>query len=412
MAITFDQQRHQEMWLLMRDQIQTYIVDKYIPTFYDAETTVDDLKQLVYETGDLGLDDSKYENHPIFYCFACQYAWDVVRSKSSTPEKRERCAYCPLVGWEADTCYMKSQLGTYQEGLFHQLCVAVENKNLDAARTLCERIAYLDTRNGVNLVETPLPESIDIKTIEADSYVISRRENSFTRLTPYVFCLDRETDSPTKEWYINSDGILEVGYRENDVTIANEYDEVVDYIIVDRNSTTTVDTYSYVYGAYQSMTYERIGNFSYLPVTVLVEDTHYSVDKVSGRYLDHSPLFTVAQTESNYTIYNDTDEILAFKVQRPNIAADCLNIMIPTNTFVTLNRTNNLTRRPPLVLVKDEVVGSRTKDKYISSVGLVTVAMGANSILLHNISHEDYNCKVFFVHGDSATLPEDMDTAS
>lgn len=412
MAIYFDQQRHQEMWLLMRDQIQLYIMDKYIPTFYDAETTVDDLKQLVYETGDLGLDDSKYENHPIFYCYACQYAWDIVRSKSSTPEKRERCAYCPLVGWEADTCYMKSQLGTYQEGLFHQLCVAVENKNLDAARTLCERIAYLNTRDGVNLVETPLPESIDIKTIAGDSYVISRRENSFTRLTPYVFCLDKEADSPTATWYISSEGILEVGYRENDVTVANEYDEVIDYIVIDRDSSTTVDTYSYVYGPYQSMTYERIGNFSYLPVTVLVEDTHYSVDKVSGRYLDHSPLFTVAQTESNYTIYNDTDQILALKVQRPNIAADHLDVNISSNTFFTLNRSNNFTKRPPLVLVRDAKVGSRTKDQYISSAGLVTVLMGTNSILLHNISSDDYSCKVFFVHGDSATLPEDMDTAN
>ena len=200
MAVTFDLLNHRKLWLLMRDNIEDYIKTRYIPTFYDAEVTVDDLKATLFLDGSLGIDYKQGVQPPLFYCFACQYAWDYLRGETTEADKRERCVYCPLTGWEADKCYIKISVGKQEEGLFHQLCIAVEDKEIETAKELCERIANLEVRDGV-LTYPLAPKQYTEETVPAHSRIIIDRPGAFYKLPIAVFVLDKDPDSRTYNRY-------------------------------------------------------------------------------------------------------------------------------------------------------------------------------------------------------------------
>lgn len=395
MAIIFDAVNHRKLWLLMRDNIEDYIKQKYIPTFYDAEVTVDDLKSKIMLDGMLGIDYREGLRPPLFYCFACQYGWDTLRGVDSGADKKDRCAYCPLVGWEADKCFVKTQLGTLQEGLFHQLCVAVEEKEIETAKELCERIANLDIRDGVLTSALEEPDKVVMKTIPGNSLIVIRRENNFYKLPVGVYVFDHDPASRTYLRCINHEGILQVGYQEDRITIANEWDEEVQCVVIDVDRKKYNSPLFQTLAAGRSFTVDRTNNFGVLPVTILVEDN--CVDSRTYRhYVEHSPYFTMAQDDNTYTIYNETDETMNYVIMSAPVEANVTEQLVGANSSYSLSRQNSLTKTAPMVLVKDLTPASKTYGKYIDSIGLETVSLSEQVIMIHNDSNVSLNCKIIY----------------
>ena len=143
---SFNHTKHKAMWNKISEKISDYIKDKVINTDYDAIITVDDLKYEVlkelYPTDTL----------PLAYCYACEYGWQKVAAQNETADKKYRCLYCPLEGWEADNCYSLLQIITPSLGLFHQLCQSVRYKNGSKATELAAKIANLSVKQGINTV--------------------------------------------------------------------------------------------------------------------------------------------------------------------------------------------------------------------------------------------------------------------
>ena len=393
MAIIFDIVSHRKLWLLMRDNIENYVKTRYIPTFYDAEVTVDDLKAQIFAEGSMGTQYRENVQPPLFYCFACQYGWDILRGVDSEAEKKDRCAYCPLTGWEADKCFVKTQLGTQQEGLFHQLCVAVEEKEIETAKELCERIANLDIRDGVLVDPEQKPDKVTMKTIPGNSVIVIRRDNAFYKLPVGVYVFDHDPASRTYTRCINHEGILQVGYQENRITIANEWDEEVQCVIVDPNTNRQNTPIFQTLTAKNSFTVERTSNFSILPVTILVKDNCVN-SKTFNCYVDHAPYFTVSQDDNTYTIYNDTDEVMDYVIMSAPVETTTEELLTGANSSMTFARTNALVKTAPVVLIKDLIPASRTYGKYINSTGLLTVSLSENVVMIHNDADISLNCKI------------------
>ena len=392
MAVTFDLLNHRKLWLLMRDNIEDYIKTRYIPTFYDAEVTVDDLKATLFLDGSLGIDYKQGVQPPLFYCFACQYAWDYLRGETTEADKRERCVYCPLTGWEADKCYIKISVGKQEEGLFHQLCIAVEDKEIETAKELCERIANLEVRDGV-LTYPLAPKQYTEETVPAHSRIIIDRPGAFYKLPIAVFVLDKDPDSRTYNRYINSEGLLQIGYQDDRVAIANEWDEDFDCIIIDPDTKKYNTPIFLTAVAGDDFNVDRTGNFDILPVTVLVKD-NCSNSLTKDFYVDHAPYFTVAHSDNKYRIFNDTEENMSYVITSAPLTVKITDQLIGAGSSFPLAKSNAMINKPPIVLVKDPTEGGRSENKFINSTGLVTVSLSEQVILIHNDTDISLTCRI------------------
>lgn len=395
MAIIFDIVNHRKLWLLMRDNIEDYIKLKYIPTFYDAEVTVDDLKAKIVLDGMLGVDYTGNIPPPLFYCFACQYGWETLCSIDNEADKKDRCVYCPLTGWEADKCFVKTQLGTLQEGLFHQLCVAVEEKEIETAKQLCERIANLDIKDGVLTHPEEESAKVTMKTIPGNSLIVIRRADNFYKMPVGVYVFDHDPNSRTYSRCINHEGILQVGYQEDRITIANEWDEEVRCVVIDADRKKYNSPLFQTLAAGRSFTVDRTNNFGVMPVTILVEDN--CVDSRTYRhYVEHSPYFTMAQDDSTYTIYNETDENMNYVIMSAPVEASVSEQLIGANSSYSVTRPDSLTKTAPIVLVRDITTASKTYGKYVDSIGLETVSLSEQVIMIHNDTDISLSCKIIY----------------
>ena len=392
MAVTFDLLNHRNLWLLMRDNIEDYIKTRYIPTFYDAEVTVDDLKASLFLDGSLGVDYKEGVHPPLFYCFACQYAWDFLRGEVAEADKKERCVYCPLTGWEADRCYVRTQLGTKQQGLFHQLCVAVENKEIETAKDLCERIANLEVKEGVPVYPLASKKYTE-ETVLAGSRIVISRPDAFYKLPVCVYILDKNPDSRTYNRYINSDGILQIGYQEDRVVIANEWDEDIECIVIDPDVKKYNTPIFLSAGEGTDFTVERVNNFDILPVTALVKD-NCSNSLTKDFYVDHTPYFTVAYSDNNYKIFNDSGEDMSYVITSAPLVVNIKDQVIGANSSVPIAREKSLTKRPPVVLVKDPTEHGRTEGRYISHPGLISISLSEQVVFIHNDADISLNCRI------------------
>ena len=392
MAVTFDLLNHRKLWLLMRDNIEDYIKTRYIPTFYDAEVTVDDLKATLFLDGSLGIDYKQGVQPPLFYCFACQYAWDYLRGETTEADKRERCVYCPLTGWEADKCYIKISVGKQEEGLFHQLCIAVEDKEIETAKELCERIANLEVRDGV-LTYPLAPKQYTEETVPAHSRIIIDRPGAFYKLPIAVFVLDKDPDSRTYNRYINSEGLLQIGYQDDRVAIANEWDEDFDCIIIDPDTKKYNTPIFLTAVAGDDFNVDRTGNFDILPVTILVKD-NCSNSLTKDFYVDHAPYFTVAHSDNKYRIFNDTEENMSYVITSAPLTVKITDQLIGAGSSFPLAKSNAMINKPPIVLVKDPTEGGRSENKFINSTGLVTVSLSEQVILIHNDTDISLTCRI------------------
>lgn len=396
MAVTFDYAAHRKLWLLMRDNIEDYITTRYIPTFYDAEVTIDDLKATMFIDGNLGIEYKNMTHPPLFYCFACQYAWDELRGVVTEADKKERCPYCPLVGWEADKCYMKTKFGEKQEGLFHQLCVAVENKEIETAKDLCERIANLDIREGV--ITWPLqPTTISVETIPQKGSIIIQRYDAFYKLPINVYVLDEDLNSRTYNRYINSDGILQIGYKEDKVIIANENDEPVTCVIIDPDTRKYNTPIFRTLNPGRDFTVDRTNNFSLLPTTVLVKDACRE-SMTYDWYIDCAPFCTVIRDNNTYCIRNDIDETVSYVITSSPIKSLIKDQLIGANASFTTGAANSLINKPPIVLIKDLEEGSTTYGKYIDGTGLVTVSLSEQIVMIHNDMDISADCRMIWTN--------------
>lgn len=399
-ATKFDRENHRKLWLLMKNNIEAWISSRYIPTFYDAETTVDDLKALLFENSDMGDDYKDGKRPPLFYCYACQYGWDVLRGLNEFAEKKGRCNYCPLTGWQAETCFLRVQVGgAIQEGLFHQLCVAVENKNIELAKQLCETIAGLELREGVDVGTAAAGGGgfigdIDVFPVMKNTSTTIEREDAMFKLPICVFVFDKD-----KQQYINSEGLLQVGYREQSVTIDNEWHQDMNYIIIDTIQTRQNSPALRAIAPGRSTRVDRHNHLTVLPITILAEDA-YNTSKTYGQYVTHEPYLTVAHDDEGYTLYNDTNEVIAYYVMSSPIPSKMITQLVGPNSSKVIPQVNALKKRPPIVLVQDLDDTSRTYGKFISSVGYITVGLSENTITLYNDTDISLNCKLFFVESE------------
>lgn len=400
MAVIFDYTNHKKLWLLMRDNIEAYITAKYVPTFYDAEVAVDDLKAALFANGDMEIDYEDDSELPLFYCYACQYAWDTLCTMAVEPDKKDRCPYCPLTGWEADKCFVQTQLGTKQEGLFHQLCVAVQDKQIETAKELCERIANLEVREDVLTDEPSVAETLTQVLKPGDIFVIERPD-AFYKLPLCVYVLDNTEGSRTQGRYINSEGILEVCYQENSVTIINNWQEDIEFIVIDpdKKKYNTPIFRDIIPGG--QFTIDRINNFTVLPVTVMVK--HSGLPREGNKesepdvYIDHTPFLTVSYEDNTYTIFNDNEETMSYVIMSAAVPAEIVDKHIGANSITTVARSNLLKQRTPIVLVKDLTPNSITEGQYISGTGLITISLSENVIILYNDTSNSLECRVIFV---------------
>jgi hypothetical protein len=394
MAIMFNQEKHRQLWLLMRDNIVSYMSGRAVPTFYDAETTVDDLKALQFKNKNMGKEyKDGSRKAPLFYCYACQYAWDVLRGEDELAEKRDRCIYCPLEGWNADKCFVKYQTGTGDEGLFHELCKAVEDGDADKAYTLCEEIANLPVRQGVETGDdesgssgsgTDTPTEAEVITLNAGETYTINRDNAHSRMPITVLV-------KTARGFTRSDDIIRVAYGENSVVILNEADEAVQFIITDSDSTVYDSAEVGTLPAGAKITRERLNNLYSVPVSVLVQD-NFS-DKTTLKYIDSAPYFTVAHTENGYTVKNELDEPVSYMILKNNRVANRSTDSLLAGSSKVISRQGGLLKNPPVVLVKDLNTESENYNTWLPATGLLDVVINVNgsTMTIYNDTTEIVN---------------------
>lgn len=405
MAILFNQEKHQKLWLLMRDNITNYMSGRAVPTFFDAETTVDDLKALQFKNENMGKEyKDGTKRAPLFYCYACQYAWDVLRGENELAEKRDRCVYCPLEGWQASACFIgpknKTNATAAEKGLFYELCQAVEDQDIDKAYTLCEEIANLPVRQGVETGDDEggtqggggEPTQAEVITLSAGETYVMNRDNADKRMPITVLV-------KTARGFTRSDDIIRVAYNNSSVTILNESDEPVQIIITDSDSQVydSAETATLVGGGKIERT--RANNLRTIPVTVLVQD-NFS-EKTVTKYIDAAPYFTVSHTEDGYTIKNELDEPISYMILQNNKAANYQSDMIPSGASKTYSRTGGLLKNPPVVLVKDLTTGSENYNTWLPATGLLDVVMNINgdTMTIYNDTTEVANILILDPQG-------------
>lgn len=420
MAVVFNLKKHQKLWLLMRDNIVSYMSGRNIPTFYDAETTVDDLKALQFKNENMGTQFKEGRRAPLFYCYACQYAWDVLRAKDKTAERRERCVYCPLEGWNADKCFSSDQFGVDGEGLFHELCQAVEDGDTDRAYVLCEEIAHLNVRQGVEVGDDEDGDIFgdnddnskssqnsgngsnsgsgnggsDTRGIDAEVITLTpggsktiNRENTKSRMPVTVLV-------KTNRGYTRSDDIIRVAYNNNSVIIVNETDENVQFVVIDSDEQIYSSAEEGVIPAGAKLTRERPDNLRTIPVTVLAQDNFSS--KTALRYIDAAPYLTVAHGENGYTIKNELDEPVSFMILQNSKAATRSTETILSGASLTLSRPGGLKKNLPVVLVKDLTNNSENYNTWLSANGLLDVVINVNgeTMTIYNDTPEAANIMI------------------
>ena len=400
MSILFNYEQHKKLWILMRDNIRDYMSGRAIPSFADAEMTVDDLKALQFKNENMGKEyKDGTRRAPLFYCYACQYAWDTVRGENELAIKSERCTYCPLDGWNADKCFTGNLSGTSDKGLFYQLVKAVEDGDATLAESLCEQIANLALRSGVETGNdeggssggSDTPSEVTLQTLNAGGVFEINREGALSKMPLTVLVKDGS------RYYANPLA-LSVNYKNGIVSIVNKTDETLQFIIIDTDSAVYTQAEESTLPANTSTSFNRVNNLYKVPVTILVKNT-FTGNGEAGAYSDATPYFTIANDENSVTIYNDTDEDLAYIVLDNTKTANRSSMTLPAGTSKTVGsktamRSDALVKYLPTVLVKDLTSGSRTYGKFLNSTGIIDVVVTSNTVVYENYSLKSQNCIV------------------
>jgi len=387
MAILFDYEQHKKLWLLMRDNIRGYVSGRAITSYYDAEVTVDDLKALQFKNENMGTEfKDNTRIAPLFFCYACQYAWDYVRGENELAEKRERCTYCPLEGWNAENCFAGSVVGTEERGLFFDLVKAVEDGEIDLAEQICEAIANLPVRDGVETGNgTSTGGGItnpNAKTLNPGGVCTLRRENALSKAPVSVLTSNGNA-------FVYNPLATAVYYSENSVDIVNVSSSTISFLVIANDDTVYSTAVEYTLQPRQGTTYSRAGNLNKVPVTVLIKDTFSSNSSLGlGKYTDATPYLTIAHDESTTYIYNETDETITYVVLSGGPVTRTTS-EIPAGSAKNvgtkqINKGNALSKTPPKVLIKDTTVGSKTYNKYLDSTGLVDTVVYDDYVVFEN----------------------------
>lgn len=147
--MNFDITSHRTLWMSVANAIELGMRNKTFPTLRDAEVTIQQIKKDQFDLDSQGLELKTGKKPPLFYCHACQYAWDMSRAAGNAT-KNNRCEYCPLV-WSEDNSKRCYDTGA----LFSDLLLAVQSGESDRAKTIAEEIAAIDVIPGTpNDVET------------------------------------------------------------------------------------------------------------------------------------------------------------------------------------------------------------------------------------------------------------------
>ena len=133
----------------------------------------------------------------------------------------------------------------------------------------------------------------------------------------------------------------------------------------------------------------RNDNLSYLPATILVYDT--TDGKSAGTYVDALPYVTVAHTDTEYRIYNETDELLTLLILEQDIPVTTTMETLLAGATKKITYKNAFSKRVPTVLFHDLVSDSQTYDTYISTLGSVDITMENDSYTLRNDTSKAVN---------------------
>ena len=144
----FNYSLHVEMWERIADCIIERLSQAEITSEYDAIVFIDDLKEDI-------LIDMEVEEYPFAFCYACDYAYNIIKVQNTNVDHRYRCVYCPLDGWGADKCYQASYSSNYisttGQGLFNKLCKAILEKDGNEAENICIQISELEVKENIDI---------------------------------------------------------------------------------------------------------------------------------------------------------------------------------------------------------------------------------------------------------------------
>lgn len=140
--MNFDITSHRTLWTAVANALELGMRNKTFPTLRDAEVTVQQIKKEQFDLDSQGLELKTGKQPPLFYCHACQYAWDMSRAAGNI-KKSERCGYCPL-SWSNDNSKKCFDTGA----LFSDLLLAVQAGEVEQAISIANNISAVSVIPG------------------------------------------------------------------------------------------------------------------------------------------------------------------------------------------------------------------------------------------------------------------------
>ena len=121
------------------------------------------------------------------------------------------------------------------------------------------------------------------------------------------------------------------------------------------------------------------------------ENDEYDEDEFTTKHKNDNVLIFDMDTETiRFVVINEEFVEFAGGVtgggSGSGVSVTTKTFEIPLNQSVDVNRMNNLRKVPPIVLIKDKLVESRTYGQYINSEGYVTISNSASSFTIYNDS--------------------------
>ena len=154
--MNFDIASHRTLWTSVANAMELGMRNKTFPTLRDAEVTIQQIKKDQFDLDSQGLELKTGKKPPLFYCHACQYAWDMSRATGNTT-KNNRCEYCPLA-WSEDNSKRCYDTGA----LFSDLLLAVKAGESERAKTIATEIANISVVPGT-------PEDVEPHWTDSDT---------------------------------------------------------------------------------------------------------------------------------------------------------------------------------------------------------------------------------------------------
>lgn len=366
------------MWLLMRDQIEKYMRSKSISTYHNAEIAVDELKGSILKSSAMGTLDCL----PLFFCYACQYGWNMIQDEDPDAMKKDRCIYCPLDNWEADKCYSNVQVVAREQGLYYQLCQAVLTKDYAEQKNLCEIIANLPVKAGVTTgtdntgVSTKI--SAIVRTLKAGESYTYVRTTAFRKIPIDVLIR-------TSEGYENNIDTLSVAYETGKVIITNKGTKAVEFLVVDPDNDTLYATaVALSVNANGTLDRTRDDNLKLLPPYVLVKESE-------GRYAFNSKDISLSLESNSYRVFNNTSKKLTLLCfEQSALITTELSVLRPKTKRI-IGRNNAFVRKIPIILYKDEDDSSKTFNTWIPLPREVQIVVSNDAVTIYNNTNKLYN---------------------